>query len=247
MSEFHCPENHPRYQSLRARHLIEEGIAKGITHLSGLAAHGRGEAFDYMLGEKTQAFAERAIRAAAAMMVLAERPIISANGNTSVLVREEMIELSRVANAPIEINIFNDAGNRRELIFKHFQEKSVEPYGLNPDALISGLTSARARVDSRGMFLADVVLVSLEDGDRTECLIKGGKKVIAIDLNPLSRTPQMATISIVDNVQRALPLMAEYVLEFKEQREQAEQVLREYDNAAVLKESLSAIRAGFSK
>ena len=33
------------------------------------------------------------------------------------------------------------------------------------------------------------------------------KKVIAIDLNPLSRTAKAATITIVDNATRALPAM----------------------------------------
>ena len=31
---------------------------------------------------------------------------------------------------------------------------------------------------------ADTVLVPLEDGDRTEALVKMGKTVVAIDLNP---------------------------------------------------------------
>jgi 4-phosphopantoate--beta-alanine ligase len=34
-----------------------------------------------------------------------------------------------------------------------------------------------------------------------------GKTVITIDLNPLSRTAQLATITIVDNVTRAVPLL----------------------------------------
>jgi len=49
--------------------------------------------------------------------------------------------------------------------------------------------------------------VPLEDGDRTEALKKLGKKVIAIDLNPMSKTARAADITIVDNVVRALPLM----------------------------------------
>lgn len=50
-----------------------------------------------------------------------------------------------------------------------------------------------------------MVLVPLEDGDRTEALRRMGKTVIAIDLNPLSRTSRAANITIVDNVIRAVP------------------------------------------
>jgi len=48
-------------------------------------------------------------------------------------------------------------------------------------------------------------LVPLEDGDRCEALVKMGKTVIAIDLNPLSRTSRNATLTIVDELTRALP------------------------------------------
>jgi 4-phosphopantoate--beta-alanine ligase len=58
--------------------------------------------------------------------------------------------------------------------------------------------SDRRMVDPDGIYIADVVLVPLEDGDRTEALVKMGKKVIAIDLNPLSRTSQKASITIVE-------------------------------------------------
>jgi len=49
--------------------------------------------------------------------------------------------------------------------------------------------------------------VPLEDGDRTEALRKLGKTVIAVDLNPLSRTSRFANITIVDNIVRVVPLM----------------------------------------
>ena len=55
--------------------------------------------------------------------------------------------------------------------------------------------------------MADVVLVPLEDGDRTEALKKMGKTVITFDLNPLSRTAQKADITIVDNVIRGMRLL----------------------------------------
>ena len=59
-SHFSVPRNHPRYHSLIARHVLEEGVSKKITTITGLVAHGRGEAFDYLLGERTRPFAKRA-------------------------------------------------------------------------------------------------------------------------------------------------------------------------------------------
>ena len=69
------------------------------------------------------------------------------------------------------------------------------------------IDSARRIVDKNGIFSADVVLVPLEDGDRTIALKKAKKKIITFDLNPLSRTSQTADITIVDNVTRAMKLL----------------------------------------
>ena len=68
---------------------------------------GRGEAFDYLIGEATQPFAMEAIHAAAAMLRLAKHPVISVNGNVAALAPEGLIELGRVLNAPLEVNIFH--------------------------------------------------------------------------------------------------------------------------------------------
>ena len=51
------PKNHPRYQSLFTREKIIEGMHEGIVAEAGLIAAGRGEAFDYILGEETPPFA----------------------------------------------------------------------------------------------------------------------------------------------------------------------------------------------
>jgi len=59
------PESHPRYASLRTRDAIVAGVERGVTSVHGLVAHGRGEAFDYLLGERTRGFAREAIDAAA--------------------------------------------------------------------------------------------------------------------------------------------------------------------------------------
>ena len=46
-------KSYPRYKSLQIRERLVKGVKEEITSLAGLAAHGRGEAFDYLLGEKT--------------------------------------------------------------------------------------------------------------------------------------------------------------------------------------------------
>jgi 4-phosphopantoate--beta-alanine ligase len=63
-----APESHPRYQSLLIRERLVAGVRAGITSQEGLIAHGRGEAFDYLLGERTIGSAIRASRAAAALL-----------------------------------------------------------------------------------------------------------------------------------------------------------------------------------
>jgi len=68
---------------------------------------------------------------------------------------------------------------------------------------IPGLDGLRAKCCQEGIGQADAVLVPLEDGDRCEALIAAGKQVLVVDLNPLSRTSMMATVTIVDEVSRA--------------------------------------------
>jgi 4-phosphopantoate--beta-alanine ligase len=240
---FDVPKDHPRYISLMARHRLEEGLALGITTPTGMIAHGRGEAFDYLIGEKTCAFADDAIKAAAAKILLSKKFVISINGNTAMLVAEEMISLSKASDALLEVNLFHDSTERREKISQRFESFGQSILGVTPDAEIDGLSSARANVSSQGIYSADLVLVSLEDGDRTEALVRSGKSVIAIDLNPLSRTPQTADISIVDNVSRALPEIERQLGQLKDlSRDELGQILAVYDNKLTLLEAERAIR-----
>ena len=82
-------------------------------------------------------------------------------------------------------------------------------YGLKADAKIPNLDHARALCDEEGIYSSNVVLVPLEDGDRTKALSDMGKTVITIDLNPMSRTARTADITIVDNITRAVKNMIE--------------------------------------
>lgn len=86
------------------------------------------------------------------------------------------------------------------------------------------------------MFAADVVLVPLEDGDRCEALVRMGKSVIAIDLNPLSRTSRSASITIVDELTRALPQITRACGEISETEQ--DQLLRSVDNHYLLSEAI---------
>lgn len=206
------PKTHPRYESLMTREKIEEGVKKGITSLVGLIAHGRGEAFDYLIGEKTNENAKKAIKKAAYELKNAKYPVISVNGNATALVPKELIELANVLNAKLEVNIFYTSDERELKIKEHLIENGAKEVLLaDKDTELKHLDSNRKYVNKEGILKADVVFVPLEDGDRTEALIKEGKKVIVIDLNPMSRSAEMATITIVDNITRAMPLLIEEV------------------------------------
>ncbi|MDI9645673.1 MAG: 4-phosphopantoate--beta-alanine ligase [Archaeoglobales archaeon] len=236
------PKSHPRYHSLLQREKIIEGLNKGIVSQSGLIAQGRGEAFDYILGEKTHEFALKAEKAAVAALLLAKHPVISVNGNAAALAGKELCELAKILDAKVEVNIFYFTKERIERIKEYLEKFDCEVLAAC-DAELKGLESARRIVDSRGILIADTVLVPLEDGDRCEILKKHGKKVIAIDLNPLSRTARMADITIVDNIVRAVPNMIELAKELKgKNRNELEQILAEYDNKKILHDSIVAIR-----
>ena len=237
------PKDHPRHLSLKYRNLIENGVKNGIVTPTGMIAHGRGEAFDYLIGEKTTKNAEKAAEAAAAMMLLAERPVISVNGNAAVLAVAEIIKVAKVCSSKIEANVFYPpAGKRKKMIVGLFRKKGAHILGRITDAKIKGLSSERANVSKEGIYSADVVLVMLEDGNRTEALRKAGKKVIAIDLNPLSRTARKADITIVDNIVRALPLMEKKARALKKKnRTQLRNIVKKFSNSRNLNESMKII------
>ncbi|MFB3152820.1 MAG: 4-phosphopantoate--beta-alanine ligase [Nitrosopumilaceae archaeon] len=201
------PKSHPRAKSLQIREKLVEGFDHGLVAKEGLMAHGRGEAFDYLLGEKTSRAAKNAIKAAAITLLSAKSPVISVNGNIATLCPKEIVQLAKTTNAKIEVNLFYTNKKRKNKIVKILKKYgAIQVLGINPRKArqVSGLDSTRRFVDKEGIFQADVVLVPLEDGDRTLALKKNGKKVITFDLNPLSRTSQTADITIVDNVIRGM-------------------------------------------
>lgn len=76
MSKIAADPSHPRYQSLILRHRLEEAEKKGMLAGSAMIAHGRGEAFDYLLGEQTIPSALRATQHALSLL-LSGKPLIS--------------------------------------------------------------------------------------------------------------------------------------------------------------------------
>lgn len=238
------PRSHPRYESLVIRERLVKGFEEGFVVPQGLIAHGRGECFDYLIGEKTIEPALKAIRAAAAALLLAKHPVISVNGNVAALAPGEVIKLAKALNAKIEVNLFYRTEERVKKIAEVLRFHGAEEVLGVEDAAatIPELFSERRRVSPRGIYIADVVLVALEDGDRTEALRRMGKTVIAIDLNPLSRTSLAASITIVDNVVRALPRLTEFVEAMRTgPRSYLEDILRNYSNAEVISEVLTYI------
>ncbi len=204
------PKSHPRAASLHIREKLVQGYRSGLVVEEGLMAHGRGETFDYLIGEKTSKNALKAINAAAKALVLAKSPVISVNGNFAALCPKEIVNLAKIVNAKIEVNLFYASQTRKKAIANLLRKNGAkEILGLDPRSSrkIPRLDSARRVVDKDGIFSADVVLVPLEDGDRTLALKKFGKKVITFDLNPLSRTAQSADITIVDNVIRGMKIL----------------------------------------
>jgi 4-phosphopantoate--beta-alanine ligase len=242
--ESEIPESHPRYESLLTRHRIEAGLEKGITSRQGLIAQGRGEAYDYLIGERTIESADRAARAAAAHLLLGEQPVLSVNGNVAALVPGEIVDLAEVTGSEIEVNLFNRTAERMERIADHLREHGAsEVKGLAADGRLPGLDHERATVDADGIGSADVVLVPLEDGDRAEALGEMGKTEIVIDLNPLSRSAQVAAVPVVDNIIRAVPNVARHARDLsRAPRTELERVIGEFDPEAALEDAERTIR-----
>lgn len=245
MSYEHIPKDHPRYKSLVMREKIVKGYRENIVALQGLIAHGRGECFDYLIGEETIPPAEEAIKAAAAQLLIAKYPVISVNGNTVALVGAELVKLAKLVNGKLEVNLFYRTKEREEAIRNLLLELGAdEVLGVGEDADITlpELSSARRKVSSKGIFKADVVFIPLEDGDRAEALKKLGKVIITVDLNPLSRTSRYSNISIVDNIVRAMPKLIEYVREFKDMdKSRLVEIVKNYNNDKILRDTIVCI------
>ncbi len=180
-------------------------VQEGIVAPTGLIAHGRGEAFDYLIGERTTTEALGAERAAVALLMGAKRPVITVNGNAAALAAKGLADLARLTSSKLEVNLFHRSEERVQKVCDYLEEQGgIRVLGRVPDATLPHIASDRAKCTLEGIYSSDVVLIPLEDGDRAMALKKMGKKVIAIDLNPLSRTSLAADIAIVDELTRAV-------------------------------------------
>ncbi len=242
------PKSHPRYESLKKRELIIEGVRDGLVAEAGLIAHGRGEAFDYLMGEKTLPSAQKASLAAAALLLSAKHPVISVNGNTAVLAAEDLVKLSKLAEAPLEINLFYRTEERIAGLTKYLEERGAKNVlGADPGKQIPGIDHARSLCCDEGIFSADVILVPLEDGDRAKALVDMGKKTIVIDINPMSRSSKTATITLADELTRAIPLLMQNMEKLKGMGgSDLQKILADFDNLANLKETEREISENLS-
>ena len=257
------PDSHPRKKSLESRQKIVDGSSMGLLADSAMIAHGRGEAFDYLLGERTTESAREAIRESAARLRNAIRPVISVNGNTTVLAGDGAIRLAAVLGCPIEVNLYYRTPSRvkglisllEEWKFNLSQEAAPDGFygdwketvegvallGEFPNFKIEGLEGPRSHCTVEGIGGADTILVPLEDGDRCEALISLDKEVLVVDLNPLSRSARMASVTIVDEVSRAFEGILSCLLNDSDYRQ------TEWDNQKSLKDSLKDIGEHFSE
>ncbi len=208
MTATNIPDDHPRARSLRVREAMKDAVEAGLVHATGLIAHGRGEAFDYLLGETSPPEAEAAGAEAVRLLRAARRPVLSPNGNVVALDAAGCVALAEaIPGLRLEVNLFHRTPERIDRLVRAVEAAGAPAgsvLGREPDARIPGLASDRALCCAAGIGDADVVLVPLEDGDRCEALVAMGKTVITIDLNPLSRTARTAHVTIVDELTRAL-------------------------------------------
>lgn len=249
-------DSHPRKLSLQSRQKIVDGAMGGLLADSAMIAHGRGEAFDYLLGERTTLSASRAIIEASSRLASAVNPVISVNGNTVLLAGEDAIRVATVLGCSIEVNLYYRTPERVSGLISLLEEQrvavsSLDPppgfegnwpeavgkvrfLGIDPNFRILGLEGPRSKCTEEGIGLADTILVPLEDGDRCEALVALGKEVVVIDLNPLSRSSMMASVTIVDEVSRAFKGILSALLSGAPSPS-------EWDNMSVLKEALREI------
>ncbi len=248
MDDIAADPSHPRYASLLMRHRLEVAAEKGMLAGSAMIAHGRGEAFDYLLGERTTTSALQATRQALATLQAAKKPVLSINGNVAALACDEMLRLANALSCAVEVNIFYRTPERMKAILDHMNERKhvlgleVPVLGHAPDARIPGLEGPRAACHRDGILESDAILVPLEDGDRCQALVAMGKEVIVIDLNPLSRSAQQATITIVDELSRALGNMLDFTAS-----EGTLEVDSDYNHIAVLEEGVNEMLNAFKR
>ena len=240
--------SHPRASSLFIREKLVDGFKKRIVVPQGLIAHGRGEAFDYLLGEKTTKYAYEAEKVAVCLLLLSNKSIISVNGNMAALCAKDIVTLSNATKSKIEINLFHKSKTRSSAIAMILRkEDALKVLGAESKSktIIKGISSNRKFVDKFGIMQSDTIVVAIEDGDRTESLVRMGRKVISIDLNPLSRTAIASDVTIVDNIVRAIPNMIKISQQLAQKdKSYLLRLIENFDNKENIRKSLLLIKKG---
>ena len=79
-----------------------------------------------MLGEKTTKLAKNQIKKAAKLLVSAKHPVISVNGNVAVLVASDIVKLSKIIPAKLEVNVFHKSKKREKAIALHLKKNGAK-------------------------------------------------------------------------------------------------------------------------
>lgn len=224
------------------REHLADMVAQGLVTPTGLISHGRGEAFDYLMGEHTITPALEAEKAAAAFLLKAKKPIVCVNGNSVALEPGGLIALAQSVPAKMEVNIFHRTEERMEQLIEYMESQGAKGIlGRNPDARIPNLTSDRALCTKEGIFDSDVIVVPIEDGDRAEALIAMGKTVISIDLNPLSRTSRVASVPISDEISRAVENIRKFVEELRGKDDEIDAIIKQFSSVRTRRDTIDHI------
>jgi 4-phosphopantoate--beta-alanine ligase len=240
-------KDHPRYHSLVVRERMSELVKEGVVAPTGLIAHGRGEAFDYLLGERTIDPAAEAERVMAAHLLEAKRPVITVNGNAAGLCADGLLSLARSIPAKVEVNLFHRTPERVEKVVRFLEQRGGEDIlGRVQASKLEGIASDRAMCATEGIYSADVVLIPLEDGDRAGALVKAGKIVLAIDLNPLSRTAIEAHVTAVDELTRAVPNIEKAVHGLRDKPTERRDIIAQFSSDQNLRRCREAMCAVLS-
>lgn len=238
-------KDHPRYESLVYREKIVEAHKNGILADSGMIAHGRGETFDYLIGEKTTPNSLITIEVSACYFLTRKHPVLSVNGNTTALVAEDVARLSSLLDIPVEINLYYRTPERIKNIETVYEKLGVnEILGTDEDDFIDtpNLNGPRSPVSIEGISKSDLIFVPLEDGDRAEKLVELNRDIISVDLNPLSRTAQTSTVTIVDNIVRCMPLLIDSVKKNMDaDKKELLQKIEKFDNRTNLENAIDEI------
>ena len=236
------PKDHPRYKSLMTRERLAHMVEEGLVTPTGLISHGRGEAYDYLMGERSIPPALEAEKVAAAYLLRAKSPVVCVNGNAAALDPDNLIKLAKEIPAKMEVNLFHRTPERMEGLISYLESKGMDNVlGRDPECRIPGLNHDRALCTKEGIYDCDVIVVPIEDGDRAEALVSMGKIVISIDLNPLSRTSCKATVPISDEMTRALENISKFVEELRGDEGLIIKTIKDYDSAKNRRETVEYI------